>query len=99
MCQNEDLKPFSVEYHIVDGLGVEKDCPNHDKSNWGIASVQNKAPPPPFSNNVVIHSMGWDIIPGIKSQICCHSQQYVDCKICCMAQNIPFEIENSNSVM
>jgi hypothetical protein len=37
MCQNEDLKPFSAEYHIVDGLGIEKDCPNYDKSSWDIA--------------------------------------------------------------
>lgn len=37
MCQNEGFKPFSIDYHIVDSLGVEKDCPNHDKSNWGIA--------------------------------------------------------------
>jgi hypothetical protein len=27
MCQSKDLKSFSVEYHIVVGLGVEKDCP------------------------------------------------------------------------
>jgi len=29
------LKPFSAEYHTVDGPRVERDCPNHDKSSWG----------------------------------------------------------------
>ena len=47
MCQNEDVKTFSVECHIVGGLGGGKDCPNRDKSREGIASVHNKEPPPP----------------------------------------------------
>jgi hypothetical protein len=78
MCQNEDLRSFSVVYHIIDGLGGEKNCPYQDKSSWGIAAVQNEAPPLPFSNNMVIHGMEWVIILVVKSHIFCHSQQYVD---------------------
>lgn len=45
VCQNEDVKPFSVECHIGGLGGGGRDCPNPDKGREGIASVHKKAPP------------------------------------------------------
>jgi len=42
MCQSKDLKPFSVEYHIVVGLGVEKVCPTMTKATGALLQYRTR---------------------------------------------------------